>query len=802
MGLHRDKITALSYSLGFRIALAVALILLASYVVFIYLIVDMQHQLFFKQTIKETDSFSAAVVNATKHSMLSDDPATTGTIVRNMAMQHGIYRIRIYNHDGAIRFSSRAKEIGVRADKKAEACFACHSEDKPFSQVVTGRRTRIVQREGQRVLGMITPIYNGPDCYHAACHVHPSEQKVLGVLDLGMSLKDFDSHVRSTVFDIVLLGLGTFVAVLATIVSYIVLRVHRPVSRLLDATKRLATGDYTCRLPIDSKDEVGRLALAFNIMRAQIDRRTQELLRSRGELKSLFEQVPCFICVINKDFEIVRQNSYMRELFKGATGMRCFEVFKRRGEKCEDCHVEQAFKDGKTRKREHCGITVSGEEANYVSYVAPIVDKKGEVVSAMIMAVDVRDRVRLEKELRVTKDFQTNLIENSIHGIIATDEHGRIAIFNRSAENLLGYRAEDAIGSTTLDRYFPRVFLSKLQEAYAGRMVDDSRLVAQEQVIESADGEAIPVRFSGVVLFENGKVIGSVGFYQDLRTFKTLEREKQASDRLAVVGQTVAGLAHGIKNILQGLEGGVYVVQTAVEDDDRDLLTRGWSMVENNIGRISQLVQDLLNYSKERAPQYEEIDLNLLAEEVCALFDIKAAKRSIVIERDFDPMVGQTSKIWLDQRGIHTCLSNLVSNAIDACEMDLGKETHHIVVRTRTEGTDHVILEVSDDGVGMNEETKSKIFASFFSTKGSRGTGLGLLVTSKIVLEHGGEISFESEPGAGSTFTIRMPTGKAAESYDAGSCRGGPVCLPRGNDTVFMKSTTYLPTSGGMPCIK
>ncbi len=767
MRLLRDKIIALSHSLGFRIATAVALILLLSYVVFVYLVVDIQNRIFFKQAIKEAESFSTAVVNATKHSMLDDDSATTGTIVRNMATQHGINEIRIYSHDGVIRFSNLPGEVGTKAKKKAEACIACHSEDKPFGRVITAGRTRIFVRGGRRVLGMITPIYNAPDCYNAACHLHPKEQKVLGVLDVGMSLSDFDSHVRATVVQVVWLALGTFIAVLATIVSYIVLRVHRPVSRLLDATKRLASGDYTCGLPIETKDEVGRLALAFNIMRAQIDRRTQELVRSRGELKNLFEQVPCFICVINKDLEIVRQNSYMRDLFKGVTGMHCYEVFKRQPEKCLDCHVEQVFKDGKTQKREHCGITVSGEEANYVSYVTPIVDARGEAVSAMLISVDIRDRVRLEKELRVTKDFQTNLIENSIHGIIATDEHGCIAIFNRSAENLLGYRAKDVIGSTDLDRYFPPAFLAKLHDAYAGKMVDESRLVAQEQVVRSAGGEAVPVSFSGVILFENGRTIGSVGFFQDLRTFKALEREKQASDRLAVVGQTVAGLAHGIKNILQGLEGGVYVVRTAVEDDDRELLIRGWGMVENNIGRISELVQDLLNYSKDRAPQYEEIDLNLLAEEVCALFDIKAAKRSILIERDFDPSVGQASKVCLDHRGIHTCLSNLVSNALDACEMDLGKDRHRIVVRTRADGTDHVILEVSDDGVGMNEETRSKIFASFFSTKGSRGTGLGLLVTSKIVLEHDGEISFDSEPGAGSTFTIRLPSGKPAESCDA-----------------------------------
>ncbi|MFH1113621.1 MAG: ATP-binding protein [Pseudomonadota bacterium] len=769
MRLLRDKIIALSRSLGFRITTAVAVVLLLSFVVFIYLVVDIQNRIFFMQAIKEVESFSTAVVNATKHSMLSDDPATTGTIVRNMASQHDIREIRIYSHDGVIRFSNHPGEIGAKADKKAEACLACHSEDRPFSHVVASGRTRIFEREGRRRLGIITPIYNAPDCYNAACHVHPEAQKVLGVLDVGMSLKPFDAHVRSTVVRIIMLGIGTFIAVLATIVFYIVFRVHRPVSRLLDATKRLSAGDYTCAIPVESNDELGRLGLAFNIMRAQIDRRTQELVRSRGELKNLFEQVPCFICVINKDFEIVRQNSYMRDLFKGVTGMHCYEVFKRHSEKCLDCHVEQAFEDGKTKKREHCGITVSGEEANYVSYVTPIVDSRGAVGSAMIISVDVRDRVRLEKELRVSKDFQANLIENSIHGIIATDEYSCIAIFNRSAENLLGYRADDAIGSTSLDRYFPSAFLDKLQEAYAGRMIGDSRLVAQEQVVTSADGEAIPVRFSGVILFENGKTVGSVGFFQDLRTFKTLEREKLASDRLAVVGQTVAGLAHGIKNILQGLEGGVYVVRTAVEDDDRDLLIRGWGMVENNIGRISQLVQDLLNYSKDRAPQYEEIDLNLLAEEVCALFDIKAAKRSILIERDFDPSVGRTLKVCLDQRGIHTCLSNLVSNAIDACELDISKDRHKIVVSTRADGTDHVILEVSDDGVGMDEETRSKIFASFFSTKGSRGTGLGLLVTSKIVLEHDGEITFQSEPGAGSTFTITVPSGKKAGSREVGS---------------------------------
>ena len=359
LGRTRETFTAYSRSLGFRIAVAVGVILLASYVVFIYLVVDIQQKFFFGQMIREAESFSTAVVNATKHSMLTDDPETTGTIVRNLAMQQGISEIQIYNHDGVIRFSDQPEMIGRKVSKHAEACYACHSEPTPTSEVMTSERTRIYETHGHRVLGMITPIYNQASCYTAACHIHPKEQKILGVLDVGLSLQGFDTHVRSTVAKIILLGLGTFAAVLATLISYIVLRVHKPVSRLLQATRRLAVGDYTGRLPIDSDDQLGKLAQSFDIMRSQISRRTHELVLSREEYKNLFEQVPCFICVINKDFEIVRQNSYMRDIFKGTRGMHCYEAFKKSPEKCADCHVDRAFVEGRTQKKEHCGVTVS-----------------------------------------------------------------------------------------------------------------------------------------------------------------------------------------------------------------------------------------------------------------------------------------------------------------------------------------------------------------------------------------------------------------------------------------------------------
>jgi len=234
-----------------------------------------------------------------------------------------------------------------------------------------------------------------------------------------------------------------------------------------------------------------------------------------------------------------------------------------------------------------------------------------------------------------------------------------------------------------------------------------------------------------------------------------LEKELIQSERLAAVGQTVASLAHYVKNILFGLKGGVYLVNEALKEDDTDSLKDGWDLVESNMGRISGLVLDLLEYSRERKPEYEKCFPNEIADDVCKLSQESAKEYSIEIIKDFDPSMGEAV---MDPKGIHRCLLNLVSNAIDACIYDSNEEKKWVVqVRTLLEDDGTVKFEVSDNGCGMDEETKKKLFTSFFTTKEGRGTGLGLLNTQKIVQEHGGTITVNSQPGEGSTFTIRMP---------------------------------------------
>ena len=240
-----------------------------------------------------------------------------------------------------------------------------------------------------------------------------------------------------------------------------------------------------------------------------------------------------------------------------------------------------------------------------------------------------------------------------------------------------------------------------------------------------------------------------------LTKIRQLEKELIQSERLAAVGQTVASLAHYVKNILFGLKGGVYLVNEALKEDDTDSLKDGWDLVESNMGRISGLVLDLLEYSRERKPEYEKCFPNEIADDVCKLSQESAKEYSIKIIKDFDPSMGE---VVMDPKGIHRCLLNLVSNAIDACIYDSNEEKKWVVrVKTLLEDDGMVKFEVSDNGCGMDEETKEKLFTSFFTTKEGRGTGLGLLNTQKIVQEHGGTITVNSQPGKGSTFTIRMP---------------------------------------------
>lgn len=224
------------------------------------------------------------------------------------------------------------------------------------------------------------------------------------------------------------------------------------------------------------------------------------------------------------------------------------------------------------------------------------------------------------------------------------------------------------------------------------------------------------------------------------------------AERLAAMGQTIAMLSHHIKNILQGVRGGSYLIDMGLKNSNEELVRKGWGIVEGNQDKIYQLVMDMLTFSTERQPALKKTQLNEVVGEVCELMQARAEECGVRVTVELGSEIPETN---FDPEGIHRAVLNIVTNAIDAVE---SSDDGAVLVQTGFDAdSDLLFVVVADNGPGIPEEQLPELFNVFQSTKGARGTGLGLAVSKKILREHGGEISVESELGAGCRFTLGWP---------------------------------------------
>jgi signal transduction histidine kinase len=230
-----------------------------------------------------------------------------------------------------------------------------------------------------------------------------------------------------------------------------------------------------------------------------------------------------------------------------------------------------------------------------------------------------------------------------------------------------------------------------------------------------------------------------------------LHKQIVETARLAAIGETITGLAHCVRNVLNGIQGGSYMVDLGLGADDWPRVMQGWDIVKRSNSFLQDLVLDMLTYSKDREPEYELVDLNDLISSAADLMQTKADEKHVRVSWTRNSSL---NKVVLDPKGIQRCLLNLISNAIDACAQ---KQSGRVHISAAKIGSQNFSICVADNGSGISEKNRSKLFQMFHSTKGSRGTGLGLVVTKKIITEHGGEIEVESELDEGTKFLIKLP---------------------------------------------
>ncbi len=274
----------------------------------------------------------------------------------------------------------------------------------------------------------------------------------------------------------------------------------------------------------------------------------------------------------------------------------------------------------------------------------------------------------------------------------------------------------------------------------------DKKVHISEETIHLSDGTVNEMIAYSAPLFDAvGNVTACIKLLVNVGTVKNTHKE------LVTLGQSIALLSHDIKNILEGLQGGVYVVEEGIKDEDKELSGRGWNIVKKNITEITRITQNILYSAKERKPKRQIISPVDVARHTGQLFEEKASFMGIHLLLQLNPKV---PRVKLDSTGISRLLGNLIWNSLQACQKNIEKSKHMVCVRVDYYDNYHFMYEVEDNAGGMDKGTRQNLFKEFFSSKGDSGTGLGLMVVEKIIRNHHGRIEVLTKPDKGSLFRV------------------------------------------------
>lgn len=380
----------------------------------------------------------------------------------------------------------------------------------------------------------------------------------------------------------------------------------------------------------------------------------------------------------------------------------------------------------------------------------------GDDFSALTSAFNVM-AVKLEASLSAlkdTRDYFEGIVENSADIIITVNPRGYIYTFNRGAEEALGYERSEMIG-----RNVDKLFANPREQVRAQERLRGAENVLNfETKLVTKDGETRETILTLSRLRDpDGRTIGTFGIGKDVTEAKSMQKRLLHAERFAAIGQAMAGVQHSLKNMLNALKGGAYMVKLGVKKEDWALLGEGWGMVEEGIENVAGMSAHMLAYVKEWKPEFEEVDVVRMLREIEGMFRKSAEDKGVALTVD---AVDGEPRVICDKRLLHSAVMDILSNALDAClekPYEDGEKPEIAVRAARSETDSHFLVAIRDNGCGMTPEVKANVFAPFFSTKRKSGTGLGLALTARTIRLHGGEIELDTRPDEGSEFRILVP---------------------------------------------
>ncbi|MBE9572160.1 MAG: PAS domain S-box protein [Proteobacteria bacterium] len=512
-------------------------------------------------------------------------------------------------------------------------------------------------------------------------------------------------------------------------------------------------------LPLRNTDgTISKLSICRDI--TQRKKREEKIRASEEDYRRLFDHVGCGVYISRKEGKFLNANQALLHMlgYKSKEEFLKIDIAKDLYLRSEDRRKFQEMieKDGRVIDLEvdfkrKDGTPISVLHTSHARY-----DSKGKVLGYEGLNVDQTQRKQMERELKEAHDFMKNIVQSSPNAIMAADIKGNILLWNRAAEETLGYKSEDTIGRMNITSVYPEGVAKEIMKMmrspeYGGV----GKLRSYPMVYVRRDGGIVEGNLSAAIIYDaRGKAVASVGIFVDLEERLEMERKLRQtqeqllqSEKLAAMGRLTSQIAHELNNPLYGIMNTLELMKTEIppESKRRKIL----EMALSETVRLTEMLRKMLSFSKPDEEEKQPTNINTILDEILLLHEKQLREHSIRISpylaEDLDMV--KASKNQLRQ-----VFLNIISNARDAMP-----EGGTLSVTTRAEG-DNVHVEISDTGMGIRKENLNKIFDSFFTTKDNiKDVGLGLSVCYGFIKDHGGDIKVESEWGSGATFTIILP---------------------------------------------
>ena len=455
-----------------------------------------------------------------------------------------------------------------------------------------------------------------------------------------------------------------------------------------------------------------------------------------------FNEMPCFVAIHNRELKIVATNQLYKERLGDRVGAGSWEIYQGEDSDRTTCPVAKTFDSGRGQRSKATVRYSDGKRSPVMVHTAPIHNSQGDLELVLEISADISEMKRLQEELRATQQKYQQLFDEVPCYITVQAPTFKITASNRRFKEDFG---EDA-GSHCYEVYKHRS--EPCENCPVAKTFQDGQSHQSEMIVTAKSGEQYNVLINTAPIYNTA---GRIERVMEMSTNITEIRSLQ--DRLTSLGLMVSSISHGVKGIVTGLDGGLYLLNSGLAKNDHTAMTDGLGVVRDMVDRIRKMVMDILYYAKDRALDWKKVEVIQFTEGLLAIVQPRLENHAIDFEKKFD-----TSPVdfEVDAAVLTTALVNIIENAIEACGEENSGKSHRIIFGV-DQDKENIIFNISDNGVGMDEETRDNIFNLFYSSKGQQGTGLGLFIAKNSIQQHGGTIEVDSTLGQGTHFSVIIP---------------------------------------------